>query len=554
METPRRVVSKIDEVIKFPSFRDYMDKCLYDLEFGYYSTGKVRFGEDEHFWTYPQWISPLFGFMIAEASRKVFEAILSNIDIPEEEVLTILELGGGDGHLAKDTLDYIFRQESTPEWKHIVPRIRYIIGDISPTLRNRQIEKLRNYIKHKIVEIRDINALEIGKWDGSFYGMVIANEITTAFPCERIRLVNVSQANRVHVAPIYCKNLDTNNVIAPKDEKYSKVFSGDLDDSEHILDEISFWALIAGWKGNKNPPLRIAEVEVPLSLGWINDNKDIDKVPEELTSYLKQIKDLVDDLASCNLLPVDLHWSSMIHEFIKQVKTLISGKKRCGAIFIVDYGGTSRHILDPRSIGPHMRVYGLEKERAHHNTPYIKPSWYDITWDADFTYLGRLAKTNGLNVVFYGHQSALEKLQGDLCSMESIDYLINRLVEEGIKDKFRLKASFEAYRRVRSFRGAPGFRLMVICSPNLALSFNYLGESEPYDKEGLWTICKDFNPSRLENAIKQSNIPKEALYCLKPCGDPIADLSDNHLYEYRKDILRLLKKFGNLVPPGSKWL
>jgi len=51
------------QVAGAPSFAAFADRCLYDPDTGYYSTGEVRFGFDGHFWTYPQRMSPLFGWL-----------------------------------------------------------------------------------------------------------------------------------------------------------------------------------------------------------------------------------------------------------------------------------------------------------------------------------------------------------------------------------------------------------------------------------------------------------------------------------------------------------
>jgi hypothetical protein len=83
------------QVAGAPSFAAFADRCLYDPDTGYYSTGEVRFGFDGHFWTYPQRMSPLFGWMIAESVRTIVDEWTWDGRLADVDPLTILELGGG---------------------------------------------------------------------------------------------------------------------------------------------------------------------------------------------------------------------------------------------------------------------------------------------------------------------------------------------------------------------------------------------------------------------------------------------------------------------------
>src|SRR5688572_9471960 len=70
----RRLARSLEDAARFPSFAEYMKSCLYDPNRGYYSTGRVRFGCDGHFWTFPQRMSPIFGALLAEAIRPLLTA------------------------------------------------------------------------------------------------------------------------------------------------------------------------------------------------------------------------------------------------------------------------------------------------------------------------------------------------------------------------------------------------------------------------------------------------------------------------------------------------
>ena len=80
------------------SVSDYMSMCLYDHEYGYYTTKDKIFGDKGDFITAPE-SSQLFGEMIAIFLYKVIESF----HFPE--TVDLIEIGGGTGHLMADILN-----------------------------------------------------------------------------------------------------------------------------------------------------------------------------------------------------------------------------------------------------------------------------------------------------------------------------------------------------------------------------------------------------------------------------------------------------------------
>ena len=107
------------------SFAEVMAAGLYHPRFGYYT--RLRgFGAEGDFVTSPE-LHPVFGFLLARQVEDAWEAL------GRPEPLRILEIGGGTGALAEALL----RAVQVP--------VSYAIDEASPSLRERQEERLRGY-------------------------------------------------------------------------------------------------------------------------------------------------------------------------------------------------------------------------------------------------------------------------------------------------------------------------------------------------------------------------------------------------------------------------
>ncbi len=553
---PAAAALQLDEAARYPSFARYMKRCLYDPTFGYYGSGKVAFGRSRHFWTYPQRLRPLFGWMVAEVARSLFESLASSGSIGADTQLTILELGGGEGDLARDTLDYILERAKTKAWSPYSRRVRYVIGEPSEPLRRRQRIRLRHYVESGRADMRELDAGNL-YWEDSFFGLVIANELLTSFPCERLRVVAPGPAvHRIHVVPLVDAGWGAEAGIPPT-ELYDlpAAFREILPGSIRSLDESQFWRLVQEerwedkWEDGKTGG-RLAELEVPLSLGWCGGSGRPARPPQGLLDYLKALEPLVADLETCSLLPVDIHWSPQLPHFVTGLASLLSGsEERRGIALILDYGGTSRHVLDPRSMGNHFRIYGGLRLYDHKPLPYLGPSSHDLTYDLDFTEVARLARAAGLRIPFFGHQSALEMPPVDLWAPAPRQHLIRGRISEGMDDPS--EAELEAHELVLSFREAPGYRCLLLQGADTPYDPDCFGDSDLLDGPGLRTLKRGVHPQKLAARFAMEGLPPQVAACLKPCGDPVADLSDRHLYGLRNSVLRILNQNGWLAEPRT---
>jgi SAM-dependent MidA family methyltransferase len=522
----RRVARRLEEAAGFPSFCRYMERCLYDPTFGYYSTGRVAFGAGRHFATCPEMLSPLFGWMVAELALTILDRMIAGGSIPPEAPFTVLELGAGEGCLARDVLSYVDRCSDAPRWGPLASRLRYVAGERSAALRQRIEEQLARFLRKGNAEIRDINAQSM-HWDGPFHGLVIANELIDSFPCEKLHLYGSESAvRRVHTVPRV----------------------GGKESCE------AFWRIVEQAAEEHDPEgaisrVEIGELEVPLSLGWLTDGDETMGIPPALSSYLDELAPIIGDLAACGRLPAVLGWAPGLHRFAEDLGTIVKGKERCGAAVVIDYGGTSRYVIDRGAYDSHLRVYGPDPARAHAPTVYDAPGFYDITWNTDFTELARLARASGLDAPFFGHQAALEKPPVDLEAAAALNALADRL--HGEKNLAVSAARRQARARIDRFRRAEGFRMLLLSDPRLTFFRELFGPGDPLELRELSTLAPGIAPWNLNEALEAEGLPVEIARILKPCGDPVADLSDRQLYEFRRPVLDILARHGWLVPPGG---
>ncbi|MFM7627206.1 MAG: SAM-dependent methyltransferase, partial [Gammaproteobacteria bacterium] len=148
------------------SFADYMQLALYAPGLGYYAAGAGKFGEAGDFVTAPE-ISPLF----AEVCGSEIDGVLRALGGGE-----VLELGPGTGRFAAGALAE-FRARGTPI-------TGYSLLEVSPDLRARQ-QALLAASDGPAVEMPRITPRWLDSLPAPFRGLLSANEVIDALPCER---------------------------------------------------------------------------------------------------------------------------------------------------------------------------------------------------------------------------------------------------------------------------------------------------------------------------------------------------------------------------------
>ena len=149
-----RVVASVRDAIAAAGgwipFADYMQHVLYAPGLGYYTAGARKLGPSGDFVTAPE-MTPLFGQALAAPVAAIHQATGTT---------AVLELGAGSGALALELLDAL-------------PGIRYCILEVSPDLRERQMQALSAHAARVTWLARLPDAID---------GVVVMNEVLDAVP------------------------------------------------------------------------------------------------------------------------------------------------------------------------------------------------------------------------------------------------------------------------------------------------------------------------------------------------------------------------------------
>jgi len=150
-------------------FSRYMEMALYQAGSGYYSAGAHKLGSGGDFTTAPE-ISPFFGMALTNAILPVLETLQS-----QGKPTRILEFGAGTGKLAASILGRLREVDFTLD--------HYGILEIAPDLAQRQ----RTLLQETKNGLQCSTAIDwLSTLPSEFEGVIIANEVLDAIPCERI--------------------------------------------------------------------------------------------------------------------------------------------------------------------------------------------------------------------------------------------------------------------------------------------------------------------------------------------------------------------------------
>jgi SAM-dependent MidA family methyltransferase len=160
-------------------FSRYMEMCLYDAEYGYYSRNVEQFGKAGDFYTSSD-VHAVFGRLLARQFEEMWRALGS----PEK--IEILELGPGRGLFACDVLDW-----SEKKFPEFFGAVHYSLWERSEALRVR----LRTTLTRHFAADKVSFAQRLKPPPEKLYGMVeavhpgipvivFANEFFDALPVE----------------------------------------------------------------------------------------------------------------------------------------------------------------------------------------------------------------------------------------------------------------------------------------------------------------------------------------------------------------------------------
>ena len=162
---------KIDQEIRKRGpipFSRYMELCLYDPEFGYYSRNAEQFGKAGDFYTSSD-VHAVFGRLLA----RQFDEMWRTLGSPD--CIELVELGPGRGLFAQDVLAW--SEKKFPNFFHA---LRYVLIEGSPALRARISKTLAHRLESGKAKFATVDSLEIG----AAPTIIFANEFFDALPVE----------------------------------------------------------------------------------------------------------------------------------------------------------------------------------------------------------------------------------------------------------------------------------------------------------------------------------------------------------------------------------
>ncbi len=140
-------------------FSRFMELALYHPQYGYYNNLLHKFGKFGDFVTAPL-VSNLFAVCLSKQVKELWQQI--------KHQNTVLEIGAGNGQLMLDML------------KNIGDELDYYyILELSSSLTILQQDLLKTELPHMVDKVKWLNELP-----SNFDGVIIANEVLDAQPCE----------------------------------------------------------------------------------------------------------------------------------------------------------------------------------------------------------------------------------------------------------------------------------------------------------------------------------------------------------------------------------
>jgi len=162
-----KIISEIDKQGGTIPFSQFIQMALYQPKRGYYQNGLHKFGDKGDFVTAPE-IGRHFARCIANS---IFQCINN------KETQSILEIGAGSGALAVNLLKSLGKMSLYPA--------EYLILEPSAQLQVQQKFLLSESLPEYFPQIKWLSKLP-----DNFNGVIIANEVADAIPCERIKFTN----------------------------------------------------------------------------------------------------------------------------------------------------------------------------------------------------------------------------------------------------------------------------------------------------------------------------------------------------------------------------
>jgi SAM-dependent MidA family methyltransferase len=149
------------------TFARFMEHCLYHPQYGYYSSGRGCRGREGDYYTSPT-VHPIFGALLGKQLAQMWRILGAG-------AFEIVEMGGGEGYLCLDILNYLRHEE--PQFYDL---LCYRMVERSPLVIERQQRLLAAH------EVRVAWHWPDEMEEQRIQGCFLSNELVDSFPVHRV--------------------------------------------------------------------------------------------------------------------------------------------------------------------------------------------------------------------------------------------------------------------------------------------------------------------------------------------------------------------------------
>jgi SAM-dependent MidA family methyltransferase len=149
------------------TFKQFMEMSLYDPEYGYYASRKMKIGREGDYYTSSH-LHPVFGALVGKQVLDMWKLMGKLKDFK------IIEIGAGAGYVCKDMLDSLKKTE-------FFDSINYIIIELNPEVMDKQ-KSLLSEFSHKVQWFSTLSQV------GNIRGCIFSNELIDAFPVHLVQM------------------------------------------------------------------------------------------------------------------------------------------------------------------------------------------------------------------------------------------------------------------------------------------------------------------------------------------------------------------------------
>ncbi len=363
MNLPRQ---KIDEEIRERGpipFSRYMELCLYDAEFGYYSRNAEQFGKAGDFYTSSD-VHAVFGRLLARQFDEMWRVLGS----PQH--ITLEELGPGRGLFARDVLDW-----SEKKFPDFFRALRYVLVETSSPLRARIEATLsRHFETGKALLVQE--DYRVGEQSGVVEPSAVGELSGVGERSEVAESSGVAEPSRVAER----RHSLAQHVSAGTDPHRQRVPSG----TAHATADADVPSIIFA-----NEFFDALPVEVVSPQGSLRIDARGGRFVETWSPPSPQELEFLDRYS----VHPEAGERVEVPLAAQQNMDAITSTLRRGFIVVIDYG----YIREEQLAGRHRGTLKAIRQHSVSANPYEAPGEQDITADVNFTALAETAEKWGMH-------------------------------------------------------------------------------------------------------------------------------------------------------------